>query len=200
VRLFSCRIEEWSLTMARLSRWVVACATAGAMSFLVAGCSPTGESTSATPTETRKASVIGSRLCIENATTQTIPLIRERGPFANDDHVADAAGPLRPGSWWCASGYNSYQEYVGTQDTQVEISFTSDGSDKVMWSIYNTFFDTPRIVWKKDPRELSVKLSLPVGESEEVTYPKDSEPKHDYRITRVKDSSMFKEWRLTILN
>ena len=185
--------------MARLSRWVVAFATVVAMSFLVAGCSPTGESSSATSTETRKASVVGSRLCIENATTQTIPVIRERGPFANDDHVADAEGPLRPGQWWCASGYNSDQQYA-PQDTTVEIFFTSDGSDRAYWGVYNTFFDPPRIIFHKDPRELSWKISVPVGESEEVTYPKDSEPKHDYRIQRVKDSSMFKEWRLTILN
>ena len=185
--------------MARLSRWTVGFATAVAMSFLVAGCSPTGESSSATPTETRKASVMGSRLCIENATTQTIPVIRERGPFVNDDHVADAEGPLRPGQWWCASGYNSYREDT-RKDATAEILFTSDGSDTAYWGVYNTLFDFPRIGWGKPPRGFLWSSELSVGETFELTYPDDSEPKHNYSIKRVKDSSMFKELRLTILN
>jgi len=185
--------------MARLSRWVVALATVVAMSFLVAGCSPTGESTSAPSTDSRKASSLGSRLCIENATSQSIPLIRERGPFVNGDHLSDGEAELKPESFWCTSGYNSYRENT-RQDATAEISFASDGSDTVYWGVYNNLFDTPRITWGNPANGFHRYSEMLAGRTYELTYPQDSEPKHSYRIERVKDSTMFKEWRLTILN
>jgi hypothetical protein len=170
----------------------------GAMSLvLLTGCAASSVSFMA-PSSTREASIRASRLCIVNATTSAFPMVREFGPFQNGDHHPDPEGPLKPGATWCTSGYNSYSEDNEPQDATAEILFTTDGSDEVVWGVDNSWYFYPIISWGTRAKAFEKFQDTEHTWEWDLTYPKDSQPNHDYHIRRLDDSENNIEWQITV--
>jgi len=181
-----------------ISRWASTIASASIAALLLAGCSASDSVSSTGSTSvSREARVLGSELCILNDTPKTIHWVGELGPYKNDDHHPDAAGPLAPGAKWCTNGYNSYAHGL---DVAAQIIFTRDGSDKSSWGADNNWFGQQLIRYTYANGDVGSGTTFEAIWSWEmdVTLPEFSQPNHDYHLRRLDDTEFFKEWLVTV--
>jgi len=190
-----------------MSRAVTKCTVGLVAAFaaaLLSSCTAFEIGSNATSSPSREAGLRGSRLCIVNGTTQTIPMVRERGPFVNGDHHPNPEGPLAPEATWCTAGYNSWTDNGLTKDIGAEILYQSDGSDRVFWAALNSAIAAPVIQWAQiatpdDVDNLGWRIQTFYGWEEDLTYPLGRDtPSHDYHIRRLNDSEYYKEYVVTV--